>query len=118
MFNEKVDWYHVADEWFGEDYIRKVLEEGAEKAKDPAYVESLLEKAGQCIGLSHQEAAVLLQVEKAQLEEQMKGVARHIKEKIYGKRVVLFAPLYVSDYCVNNCDYCGYKHSNTDHKRR
>ena len=42
--------------------------------------------------------------------------ARQVKEKLYGKRLVVFAPLYVSNYCVNNCTYCGYKHCNDELK--
>ena len=49
---------------------------------------------------------------------EMQHVGKQIKERIYGKLVVLFAPLYVSDYCVNNCVYCGYKHCNEAHLRR
>ncbi len=111
-------WYSCADEWFEESYIQGVLDEAKEKAKDSDYVNELLQKAGDAKGLTHQEAAVLLQLDKQSFEEKVSTVAKKVKERIYGKRIVLFAPLYVSDYCVNNCQYCGYKTSNIGHGRR
>lgn len=69
-------------------------------------------KARECKGLTHREIAVLLEIEDEEILEEMYKIAKEIKEKIYGKRVVLFAPLYLSNYCVNNCKYCGYKCSN------
>ena len=104
MYSDKQNWYQVADEWFQEAHIQQVLEEASEKADDRKYVLGLLEKALTLKGLSHQEAAVLLQVTEPTLLHEMQHVAKQIKETIYGKRVVLFAPLYVSDYCVNNCE--------------
>ena len=53
-----------------------------------------------------------------ELEHEVYSAARKIKEQIYGKRLVFFAPLYVSDYCVNNCKYCGYKASNRYPRRK
>lgn len=97
------------------EYIERVLEESKQVSKSE--VEKILEKAKERKGLSHKEIAVLLQVEdKEQLEEIFK-IAGDIKNSIYGKRVVIFAPLYVSNYCVNNCVYCGYQHCN-EFKRR
>ncbi|MHC1749175.1 MAG: [FeFe] hydrogenase H-cluster radical SAM maturase HydG [Cellulosilyticaceae bacterium] len=107
-----------AQEWFNETYINDVLKEAKEKAQDKAYVVSLLEKAKQARGLTHEEGAILLQVEDKALISEMERAAKHIKKTIYGNRIVLFAPLYVSDYCVNNCVYCGYKHSNCDRTRK
>ena len=69
-------------------------------------------KARECKGLTHREIAVLLEIINEEILEEMYKIAKEIKEKIYGKRVVLFAPLYLSNYCVNNCKYCGYKCSN------
>lgn len=69
-------------------------------------------KARECKGLTHREIAVLLEIEDEEILEEMYKIAKEIKKKIYGKRVVLFAPLYLSNYCVNNCKYCGYKCSN------
>ncbi|EOD00548.1 [FeFe] hydrogenase H-cluster radical SAM maturase HydG [Caldisalinibacter kiritimatiensis] len=91
---------------------------GEEKAKDKSYVRGILEKAKEAKGLTYKEAAVLLNIDDNDILEEMFQTARHIKESIYGKRIVLFAPLYVSNYCVNNCEYCGYKYSNKDFKRK
>lgn len=109
---------YLAENFIIDSEIRKALEEGRDLAKDKAYVCRLLERAGQCKGLTHKEAAVLLNVEDKDILHEMFKTAGEIKKKIYGKRIVLFAPLYVSNYCVNNCRYCGYKHSNCDFNRR
>lgn len=75
-------------------------------------IESLLAKAARCKGLSHREAAVLLECSLPDLNEQMFALARRIKEQLYGNRIVLFAPLYLSNYCVNGCVYCPYNSKN------
>jgi 2-iminoacetate synthase len=101
-----------------EEDILKELDFGVNKSRDKNYVKSIIEKAAKCKGLQSNEVAVLLNVEDKDLLDEMFGVAREIKENIYGKRIVLFAPLYISNYCVNNCVYCGYKHDNKDFVRR
>lgn len=67
--------------------------------------------------LSLQETAVLLNAEDPELIEEIKEGARTLKEKVYGERIVLFAPLYVGDLCTNNCQYCGFRTENKDMKR-
>ncbi len=67
--------------------------------------------------LSLQETAVLLNATDAELIEEIKEGARTLKEKVYGERIVLFAPLYVGDLCTNNCQYCGFRTENKDMKR-
>jgi 2-iminoacetate synthase len=67
--------------------------------------------------LSLQEAAILVNTTDPGLVEEIKEGARRLKEMIYGKRIVLFAPLYVGNYCINNCKYCGFRVSNKDQKR-
>lgn len=118
MVDARCNWYECANEWFQEGYIQGVLEDAKFKAQDKEYIKTLLDKARNLKGLRHDEAAALLALADDELVEEMKEIAKMIKEKIYGKRVVLFAPLYVSDYCVNGCEYCGYKHSNCDLKRK
>ncbi len=81
-------------------------------------VEGIIEKARQARGLTPQEAAVLLEVSAPELMKKIFHAAKEIKEKIYGKRIVIFAPLYLSNYCVNNCGYCGYRHDNKISRRR
>ncbi|WP_245237309.1 [FeFe] hydrogenase H-cluster radical SAM maturase HydG, partial [Paenibacillus ihuae] len=98
--------------------ILSSLEEAKRLAGEEAVVRSILEKARSCKGLTHREAAVLLEVTDKEILAEIYSSARVIKEKIYGNRIVLFAPLYISNYCVNNCEYCGYKQSNQDFVRR
>ncbi len=100
------------------DEILNCIKYGEEKASDKEYVKSLLEKAKELKGLNHREAAVLLSIEDEELLEEIYNIAGYIKDKIYGERIVMFAPLYISNYCVNNCEYCGYKHDNKNMKRK
>ena len=92
--------------------ILATLEEAKELVKDKNYVRSILEKAGTCKGLTHREAAVLLEITDPELEAELYSLAKEIKEKIYGRRIVLFAPLYVSNFCINGCEYCGFHKDN------
>lgn len=81
-------------------------------------IEAIIEKAAQAKGLEPWEVAALIQVEDPELLQKMFTAARQVKEKIYGRRMVFFAPLYISNYCVNDCVYCGYHRSNTEMVRR
>ncbi|MGL5638801.1 MAG: [FeFe] hydrogenase H-cluster radical SAM maturase HydG, partial [Cetobacterium sp.] len=63
-------------------------------------------------GLTHMEVATLLQIKDKNQKKRLYEIAGEIKRSIYGNRIVVFAPLYVSDYCINNCTYCGYKRDN------
>jgi len=85
-----------------------------EKAKTASREETqrIIEKAALSSGLTPDEVAVLLQVDDPVLLDHIYRTASQIKEKIYGKRLVFFAPLYISDYCINNCVYCGYRRDN------
>ncbi len=67
--------------------------------------------------LSLHETAILLKATDPELVEEIKAGARMLKEQVYGKRIVLFAPLYVGNLCVNNCEYCGFRASNRSQKR-
>lgn len=97
-------------------YINDLLRSCEDASKED--IEKILNKAKERKELSHRDIAMLLQTEdKDQLKEIYK-IAGEIKKSIYGKRIVIFAPLYVSDYCVNNCKYCGYKSCNTFNRRR
>jgi len=78
----------------------------------------ILEKAETAAGLTPDEAACLLWVDDEELEQELLGAAGKVKDCIYGKRVVLFAPLYISNYCVNDCAYCGYRAGNHGLVRR
>ncbi|WP_195265340.1 [FeFe] hydrogenase H-cluster radical SAM maturase HydG [Clostridium sp. 1001275B_160808_H3] len=98
------------------EYIERILEEA--KGATSKDIKAVLEKAKKRAGLSYEDIAVLLQVEDKEDLKEIYKLAGEIKDSIYGKRVVIFAPLYVSDYCVNNCVYCGYKRSNDFGRRK
>ncbi|MDO5116441.1 MAG: [FeFe] hydrogenase H-cluster radical SAM maturase HydG [Synergistaceae bacterium] len=94
------------------------LEEAKKLAKDAGAVRAVLGKARECAGLTHREAAVLLEIDDPQLEHELYALAKEIKERIYGRRIVLFAPLYVSNHCVNGCVYCGFHQDNKNMFRK
>jgi len=99
-----------------EGRIQRNLEAGRGKSREE--VLACLEKAGEAKGLEPEEAAALLQVEDADLRGEILQTARRVKMKIYGRRLVLFAPLYLSSYCVNNCRYCGFRRDNRSIPRK
>ena len=70
--------------------------------------EKIIEKAKERKGLSHREASVLLACEEEDLNQEIYKLAEQIKKDFYGNRIVMFAPLYLSNYCVNGCVYCPY----------
>ncbi len=96
--------------------ILDLLEGGQATTKED--IQAIIAKAKTCVGLSLEEVAALLQFEDDSLLEELFACANHIKNTIYGDRIVMFAPLYISNYCVNGCTYCGYKHSNEIPRRR
>ena len=98
------------------EYIEKILEEAKGATRED--IKLVLEKAKKREGLSYEDIAVLLQVEDKEDLNEIFKLAGEIKDSIYGKRVVIFAPLYVSDHCVNNCVYCGYKRTNDFCRRK
>ena len=108
-----------AEEFISDGEIRSTIEYAAGKAGDRELVKTILEKARACKGITHREAAVLLECTDADLIEQMYALAREIKHKFYGNRIVMFAPLYLSNYCVNGCVYCPYHAKNkTIHRKK
>ncbi|MDI3530108.1 MAG: 2-iminoacetate synthase [Thermoanaerobacter sp.] len=109
MIKEKAD-------FIDDEKIRQDLEKA--KKATIKYALEIIEKAKKLKGITPEEAAVLLNVEDEDLLNEMFKVARYIKEEIYGNRIVIFAPLYVSNYCVNNCRYCGYRHSNEQERKK
>lgn len=112
--NEK---YNALD-FIKDDEINSLIAKGKELVSDKELVREIIEKSKSAEGLTPEETAVLLNLEDKELIEEMFKAARQVKEKLYGKRLVVFAPLYVSNYCVNNCTYCGYKHCNNELKRK
>ena len=112
--NEK---YNALD-FIKDDEINSLIAKGKELVSDKELVREIIEKSKSAEGLTPEETAVLLNLEDKELIEEMFKAARQVKEKLYGNRLVVFAPLYVSNYCVNNCTYCGYKHCNDELKRK
>ncbi|MCE5198317.1 MAG: [FeFe] hydrogenase H-cluster radical SAM maturase HydG [Armatimonadota bacterium] len=107
-----------SNEFISHDEITETLEQAKTEAEDPARVKQILDKAAQYHGLTHREAAVLFNVTSPEILEDVFTLARKIKEHIYGRRIVMFAPLYLSDYCVNKCTYCGYNHDHCMTRRK
>ncbi|MBI5049001.1 MAG: [FeFe] hydrogenase H-cluster radical SAM maturase HydG [Deltaproteobacteria bacterium] len=81
-------------------------------------IDDILAEAGAAHGLSLEHAAALLSVEEPALLQRIFKKAGEVKEKVFGKRIVLFAPLYLSNECVNNCLYCGFRKDNRDAVRK
>ena len=108
----------TAAEFMDHGEIERTLAAARELAKDEKEVKRIIHKASGFGGLTHEEASVLSFVEDKELIEEMFRTARDIKKHIYGNRIVMFAPLYLSDYCVNECRYCGYHHSSCMTRKR
>jgi 2-iminoacetate synthase len=85
---------------------------------DRSLVKSILAKALELKGLDLEESAYLLNIDDESLLEELFQTALQVKKEIYGNRLVLFAPLYVSNYCSNNCLYCGFRKDNREMKRK
>jgi len=97
-----------ADDFINHEEILETLAYADENKNNLALVESLIEKAKSRKGLSHKEASVLLACDDPAMNEKIFNLAKQIKLDFYGNRIVLFAPLYLSNYCVNGCTYCPY----------
>ena len=110
--------YEIADEamkaFISEKEIWNMLNE---HRGDRTLVRDIIKKSLNKQRLSMQETAVLINATDPELIEEIKEGARKLKEKVYGNRIVLFAPLYVGNLCTNNCEYCGFRTSNKDQKR-
>ncbi|MCC6696023.1 MAG: [FeFe] hydrogenase H-cluster radical SAM maturase HydG [Candidatus Hydrogenedentes bacterium] len=99
-----------------EERIEATLAHGVRK--DAACVREVLAKAREMKGLKAEEVAVLMAVSDPDLLGEVFNTARYVKEEIYGRRLVLFAPLYVSNLCSNECLYCAFRKTNKEVKRR
>ncbi len=106
-----------AEEFIHHGEILDTLTYAAENKSNRALIERLLTRAADCKGLSHRDAAVLLECDQPDLNEKIFHLARKIKEELYGQRIVLFAPLYLSNYCINSCVYCPYHAKNKNIRR-
>jgi len=98
------------------ELITELLKNAKKASKED--INNVLEKAQKREKLSYEDIAVLLEInDKNQLDKLFK-IAGEIKNEIYGNRVVLFAPLYISNYCVNDCVYCGYQRCNKFERKK
>ena len=115
-----------AEEFINDEEILATLEYAEQNKHNKALVEEILEKARpkktgrgvECAGLSHRDASVLLACDLPEMTEKIYSLAREIKEAFYGDRIVMFAPLYLSNYCVNQCVYCPYHLKNKEIPRK
>ena len=115
-----------AEEFIDDTEIRETLEYAEKNKNNHELIEQILAKAApkktgrgvECSGLSHREASVLLACDDPKVIEKIYALAREIKEAFYGDRIVMFAPLYLSNYCVNNCVYCPYHFKNKEIPRK
>ncbi len=98
------------------DYITKLLKSTRKPQLDE--VKKILDKAAKRIKLNHYEIAILLNVHDKEMIKEVFDIAGELKQEIYGDRVVIFAPLYISNYCVNNCKFCGYRRDNKFVRRK
>lgn len=106
-----------AEEFINHEEIMETLAYAEENKNNVSLIDSILEKAKLRKGLSHREAAVLLDCEIPEKNEEIYALAEQIKKDFYGNRIVMFAPLYLSNYCVNGCLYCPY-HAKNKHIAR
>lgn len=97
-----------AEEFINHQEVLDTLEYARANKNNHALIEQLITKAAQCKGLTHREAALLLECDQPELTDRIFHLAKEIKQKFYGNRIVMFAPLYLSNYCVIGCTYCPY----------
>ena len=105
MYNPKS---MIAEEFIDDNEIKETLKYADENKDNLKLVDEILEKAKLRKGLSHREASVLLACDNEEKIKEMYDLAEQIKKDFYGNRIVMFAPLYLSNYCVNGCLYCPY----------
>ena len=98
----------IADEFINDAEILESLAYARENKANKQVIDAILQKAREMKGISHKEAAVLLECELEEENKEIEKLAKEIKERFYGKRIVMFAPLYLSNYCINICVYCPY----------
>jgi 2-iminoacetate synthase len=101
-----------AEEFINHEEILETLDYASQNKHNAELIDTILEKARLRKGLTHREAAVLLDCDIEEKNQEMFKLAEQIKKDFYGNRIVMFAPLYLSNYCVNGCVYCPYHHKN------
>ena len=106
-----------AEDFINHEEILETLAYANENKCNEALIDSLIEKAKKRKGLTHREASVLLACQIEEKNEEIFKLAEQIKKDFFGNRIVMFAPLYLSNYCINGCTYCPY-HSKNKHIAR
>ena len=101
-----------AEEFISDEEINSTLDYAEKNKNNVELIDEILEKARERKGLNHREASVLLACEDEEKNKEIFKLAEQIKKDFYGNRIVLFAPLYLSNYCVNGCVYCPYHAKN------
>ena len=101
-----------ADDFIDHQEILDTLSYAEQHKSDAVLIDSIIEKAKERKGLSHREASVLLACDIEEKNQEIYALAEQIKKDFYGNRIVMFAPLYLSNYCVNGCVYCPYHAKN------
>ncbi len=114
MYNPKSK---KAEEFISDKEVLETLQYADENKENLALIDEILEKAERRKGLTHREASVLLACENPEKIAKMYALAEQIKKDFYGNRIVMFAPLYLSNYCINGCTYCPY-HAKNKHIAR
>lgn len=114
MYNSKSS---KAEEFIDHQEILETLDYAQANKQNLALIDEIIEKAKLRKGLSHREAAVLLDCDIPEKNQEIYALAEQIKKDFYGNRIVMFAPLYLSNYCVNGCVYCPY-HAKNKHIAR
>lgn len=114
MYNPKST---KAEEFIANEEVLATLEYAKNNKNNIELIDKILEKAKLGKGLTHREAAVLLDCDNEEKNQEIFELAKKIKQDYYGNRIVLFAPLYLSNYCVNGCVYCPY-HAKNKHITR
>ncbi len=101
-----------AEEFIDDKEIKDTIKFAVENKSNRALITEIINKAKEMKGISHREAAVLLECDLEEENRKLYRLAKEIKDKFYGNRIVMFAPLYLSNYCVNGCVYCPYHYKN------
>ena len=107
-----------ADDFIDHNEIIETLDYAQKNKHNKELINQIIDKARSCKGLSHREAMVLLDCDLDEENNKIYDLAMEIKQKFYGNRIVMFAPLYLSNYCVNGCVYCPYHHKNKHIRRK
>ncbi len=117
IVQNEIDKYLInGNDFINEEMIFSTLE--MNKKPDPKFIRDILQKSLSIKTLSPNETAALLNVDSPELWEEINHTALEVKKKVYDNRIVFFAPLYCSNYCVNNCEYCGFRETNNREIRR